>query len=214
MHSLYVYIFFRPRPFIFTFSTQFIHPFFSLFLVTYSSSSLSPYSFRYLHIHLFALFSEQYVLTSLSTFLNSWSWLNSTLNFCWVLVAFVSPFIKQISSGKKKSLSTSDRPNGSFSHLPASCLFLGNRSHFLWGLNLFVGEYYHVTPNNKSRQNKIWTGQHLYFTVILTVWSLSLRLLWQWHAFSGAVEVPCVIVAPQTSSTCAVNIPRACTNLS
>lgn len=159
-------------------------------------------------------FSEQYVLTSLSTFLNSWSWLNSTLNFCWVLVAFVSPFIKQISSGKKNSLSTSDRPNGSFSHLPASCLFLGNRSHFLSGLNLFVGEYYHVTPNNKSRQNKIWTGQHLYFTVILTVWSLSLRLLWQWHAFSGAVEVPCVIVAPQTSSTCAVNIPRACTNLS
>lgn len=103
MHSLYVYIFFRPRPFIFfTFSTQFIHPFFPLFLVTYSSSSLSPYSFRYLHIHLFALFPEQYVLTSLSTFLNSWSWLNSTLNFCWVLVAFVSPFIKQISSGKKK----------------------------------------------------------------------------------------------------------------
>lgn len=48
-------------------------------------------------------FSEQYVLTSLSTFLNSWSWLNSTLNFCWVLVAFVSPFIKQISSGKKKN---------------------------------------------------------------------------------------------------------------
>lgn len=138
-------------------------------------------------------FSEQYVLTSLSTFLNSWSWLNSTLNFCWVLVAFVSPFIKQ---------------------KPASRLFLGNRSHFLSGLNLFVGEYYHVTPNNKSRQNKIWTGQHLYFTVILTVWSLSLRLLWQWHAFSGAVEVPCVIVAPQTSSTCAVNIPRACTNLS